>query len=335
MIDLARAPALALAAFVIAASGVARSIAETPTELWLAVALFGVGGPLISVGAPKIISGLFDGKSRATAMGIYITGPYLGGMLSLLLANSVFMPMFDGNWRAVVSLYAVIAGLTGLIWIGIAVLTRRVWDVAEDGPHSGLSVSALLEVLRVFEVRLLLLMAVCLFFLIHGVNNWMPEILRSHGFSVVESGYRAALLPISGIVGALLFPRLAVPERRRAVMAMLLLFALTASVLFRFPVEPLLIAGLVLHGLAAGALLTLAILVLTEVDDIPRSQMGLASGLFFSVAQIGGVIGPTTIGVLSDVSDGFGSGLLALSLVCFVLLAVVFVLSSQWRHRVE
>ena len=114
-------PALALAAFVIAASGVARSIAETPTELWLAVALFGVGGPLISVGAPKIISGLFDGKSRATAMGIYITGPYLGGMLSLLLANSVFMPMFDGNWRAVVSLYAAIAGLTGLIWIGIAV----------------------------------------------------------------------------------------------------------------------------------------------------------------------------------------------------------------------
>ena len=59
---------LLLAALVMAASGVARSYAETPVELLIAVALFGIGGPMISVGAPKIIARLFQGKTRATVV---------------------------------------------------------------------------------------------------------------------------------------------------------------------------------------------------------------------------------------------------------------------------
>jgi len=48
-----------------------------------AVALFGAGGPMISIGGPKTISEWFDLDSRGTAVGIYTTGPWLGGLLAL------------------------------------------------------------------------------------------------------------------------------------------------------------------------------------------------------------------------------------------------------------
>ena len=53
--------ALMFAFAMIAISVVLRSTAENYTSLFLAVAIFGLGGPLISVGAPKSIGLWFDG----------------------------------------------------------------------------------------------------------------------------------------------------------------------------------------------------------------------------------------------------------------------------------
>ena len=45
---------LALGAALIGMSGLLRGAAQSGTGLWLAVAVFGLGGPFISIGAPKI-----------------------------------------------------------------------------------------------------------------------------------------------------------------------------------------------------------------------------------------------------------------------------------------
>ena len=49
-------------------------------SMLIAVALFGLGGPMISIGGPKTISAWFHGRSRGTAMGIYTTGNWAGGL---------------------------------------------------------------------------------------------------------------------------------------------------------------------------------------------------------------------------------------------------------------
>ena len=67
--------ALFLAAMIMALSGALRGLADGHMSMFLAVALFGLGGPLLSIGAPKLISLWFEGKERGLAMGIYITGP--------------------------------------------------------------------------------------------------------------------------------------------------------------------------------------------------------------------------------------------------------------------
>ncbi|MBT6727275.1 MAG: MFS transporter, partial [Deltaproteobacteria bacterium] len=45
-----------------------------------------------------------------------------------------------------------------------------------------------------------------------------------------------------------------------------------------------------------------------------------------AAAEIGGVLGPLSLGILSDNERSFQSGLTMLSLVCIILFVLVFVL---------
>ncbi len=107
---------LMLAAVIMAASGLFRGLADDHYTMFLAVALFGLGGPLVSIGGPKLIALWFDQRQRAMAMGIYITGPAIGGIAALSLTNAVMMPWFDHDWRAVLTFYAGITLATGVVW---------------------------------------------------------------------------------------------------------------------------------------------------------------------------------------------------------------------------
>ena len=79
-------------------SVIARGFAGEYLRLWAAVALCGLGGPLIAAGAPKVVSENFTGAERGLAMGIYITGPGIGTMVSLLFSQPVLMPLLGGRW---------------------------------------------------------------------------------------------------------------------------------------------------------------------------------------------------------------------------------------------
>ena len=107
---------LLMASLLMGASALLRSQAEDYTMLLIAVALFGLGGPLISIGAPKLISLWFEGPQKGLAMGLYVTGPALGSIAALSLTNSVAMPFFDNQWRSVLFSYGVVVLLSGVVW---------------------------------------------------------------------------------------------------------------------------------------------------------------------------------------------------------------------------
>ena len=69
---------LGIATVLISISALLRPIAGSFPAMFGAVAIFGLGGPLVSVGAPKLVSVWFDDKERALAMGITMTAPALG-----------------------------------------------------------------------------------------------------------------------------------------------------------------------------------------------------------------------------------------------------------------
>ncbi len=318
--------ALLLAALIMAASGLCRAMAVDHLTLFLAVGIFGFGGPLISIGAPKIIAEWFEGKERGFAMGIYITGPAMGGILSLSLTNAVVLPFHGGDWRMVVTDYAAVTAAAGLIWLLIARHAEaRAREAAEKAAPKRPQLEIFRELMANPVVRVILAMSVGIFFFNHGTNNWLPEILKSTGMSAVDAGYRAALPTMVGVLGSLTIPRLATPERRGAILGGLFVLAGLCTLLLQLGEGPGLILALIFQGLARGSMMTIALLFLVEARGVGSKNAGSAGGLFFSAAEVGGVSGPVAIGVIHDMTGGFTVSLWVLTGVCtLLLLGLVF-----------
>ena len=318
--------ALFLAALIIAASGALRALAGNHVSLFLAVAVFGLGGPLVSIGGPKLVAQWFEEGKRGLAMGIYITGPALGGVAALALTNSVMMPLFDGDWRRVLLAYAGAAFLAGLAWLAIA----RNATVESEPAAAGLGGQAriFLELLAVPRVRRILVMSVGIFFFNHGLNNWLPEILASRGMDAASAGFWAAIPTGVGVVAALTIPRFAVASRRLWLLLGVLTIAGIATLLLQAAPGPLLASGLVLQGIARGSMNVLAMLILMETSEVGAKRIGSAGGMFVSSDEIGGVIGPLTVGALLGLTGGFSA---ALGLMT-VIMAALFALAVGLRR---
>ncbi len=320
--------ALLLGVLAIAASGWLRSQATDALSLYLAVALFGLGGPIVSTGAPKVIARWFEGPERGLAMGLYITGPNLGGIAALTLTNAVMLPLLDGDWRLLLTLWALVTLAAGTGWLLIAHLPaiRRRDDQSEAVSARVPQREVLGELLRLPVVPVMLAVAVGIFAFNHGATHWLPELLRHGGMSASEAGYWAALPTFVGILGALVIPRLATPPRRLAILALLCLAGIAATLALLQGSPGVLTAGLILQGIVRSSMMTVALLVLVETPGVGAERAGTASGLFFAAAEIGGAGGPFAVGLLYDMTGGFDAGLLLLCVVCALILAGVGVL---------
>jgi cyanate permease len=315
--------ALFLGALTVAASVAARAFSGGHLELFAAVAILGIGGPLISVGAPKLIGLWFEGPERGLAMGLYITGPTTGNVAALAGTNALAMPLMGGDWRAVLLVYAGFVLLTGLVWLVIAAhpasraAERRI--AAEPRESQRAVFSALLASPT---VRIMLVISVGIFFFNHALNNWLPQILRDGGMDPVTAGYWSSVPTVVGMIGALIIPRMATPERRFYILLGLIGSACVAALLIRTLDDTVLPIGLVLQGLARGSMSSVAILFLMEAKGVGSRVMGAAGGMYFSAGEVGGVLGPLSVGALFDATGGFSAPLLMLSGVC-VLLALL------------
>lgn len=320
---------LTVAAVIIAVSALLRGIATDGVALWFAVAIFGLGGPLISIGAPKVIASWFESGERGMAMGIYMTGPALGTVTSLAITNSVLMPWLDNNWRKVFFIVALVVFASAAVWLAIS--SASVSRQAQNNRTQGDSLQVFAKLLRIPVVLIILVMSIGIFTYNHGLANWLPEILRSGGMSAVDAGYWAAIPTLTGVVSSLLIPRLATPERRFTILIALFVCAFLAVWFIGRGSGGWLVSGLMMQGFARGAMMTIAILVLMETRAVGAQNMGVAGGLFFTAAEVGGVLGPVGIGLLADRTDGFDSALSMLSYVCVALVFLAMLI--QWTER--
>jgi len=317
--------ALTLGAVIIALSSLARAFSTDYYAMICAVMIFGIGGPIISAGAPKLITRWFSGQSRGLAMGIYMTGPAIGGIVSLTLTHSLLIPLM-GSWQNIMLAIAGFSALTALVWFIIAsneqLQTRE--SQASDMPAQG-QTAIFLTLIKLPAVRLVLLMSVGIFAFNHGLNNWLPELLKLTGMSLIEAGYWAAIPTAIGILGSLTIPRLATPGRRFKILFCLSLCAALASYLLHSQTTSVLTTGLLLQGIVRSSIMTVLILALIEIPGINDRYAGIASGLFFTAAEVGGVLGPLGLGLLYDISGDFQSGLNLLTITAILIaMATVF-----------
>ena len=309
---------LLCATLIIAISAALRGWADTPYEMLLAVGVFGIGGPLISIGAPKLIASLFSGSQRALAMGIYTTGPSLGAIATLSLTNKWLIPLL-GGWREVMFFHAGLAILCGLLWFlfqRFAALPRL---MTKPEPFD---LGALKAIISHKQVLMILAMAIGIFYINHALSNWLPTLLQEKGINATQAGDWASIPTIVGLVSAVLIPRLVAAHQRLFVLILLAVIACVSSLLLASSPGIALAIGLFFSGIIRGSMNTLAILILMELPAIPKNRIGLAGGVYFSAAEIGGVLGPLSFGLLQNQTQSFNPSIISLAVVSVGLIGV-------------
>lgn len=318
---------LGIAAAVISASALLRPIADSFMAMFGAVALFGLGGPLVSVGAPKLVSAWFDQEERALAMGITMTAPAFGGVLPLVTANSVLMPAFDQSWRTTLLVYALVSVAIIAIWLVAAAAAERVAPGVDRDIDPAPGFSGAWALLGHRAVQAMLAMAVGMFFFNHALNGWLPTIIEDRGFSSSVAGYLAGSVTALGIVGALIGPRF-IPEKNRiAALAVVFVLYGVATILLNVDGRPSAFVGLAMIGSIRGLAVPVALVVMMQLPGVSHRNLGAAGGLFFTAGEAGGVVGPILFGVLSDVG-GSAAGLVLLAGVTFATAVLALLLRT-------
>ena len=64
-----------------------------------------------------------------------------------------------------------------------------------------------------------------------------------------------------------------------------------------------------------------------------QTRVGSAGGMFFCVAEIGGLTGPLAMGVLVDLTGTFLSGAIFIGSLCLAMFAMTFFFVPDPRQR--
>ncbi len=318
---------LTLGITLISISVALRGAATSFETMLVAVAIFGVGGPLISIGLPKLVAACFSGKERGTAVGIYVTGITAGSAVSLAVANSILLPL-AGTWRKALYVYALFGVIVLMIWVLAgrepACLSER---KKSQRPSTFKTMSALL---KNRDVWLTIIIGFSGFFLINGLRNWLPTILESRGMTPAVSGWIASIYAITSIPASLVMSRLSyhVTSRKRLLVPMLLLGGISLLPT-RFDSSPFSLISLVINGFMCGGVFSIVLVYLMELPEVGPAYMGGAVGMLYTLGEMGGFVAPALIGYLRDSTGSFLVGIDILIFVVEAMVPVAFLLRER------
>jgi cyanate permease len=226
-----------------------------------------------------------------------------------------------GSWRMTLALYALITLLVAILWIAFG---RDSAQGASDRKRSGASAGGYREVIFQPAVWIVIIVGFSAFLAGHGLRSWLPQILEARGMSPAMSGLLASLPAITGAVGSILILGLAsrgAGNRRRATIALLLVTGFSVAAI-NFVDGWALVLAIAVEGFCAAAIQPLMLNILMEMPSVGPRRMGTAAGIFFSVGEVGGTLGPVIMGLLADLTGSFTPGLLGMAAIMWMMLVL-------------
>jgi len=327
---------LVVSALIVAIAISLRGFADTYLDLLFTMILFGLAAPLISTGAPKVVSIWFSGKDRGLGTGIYFTGNALGGITALSLTNSFLLPLAGGNWRYIFFLYSFFIVIAGVLWLFIS--RQKIFKQVERGIQFGKKFAyreVVRELISQRLVRLVLIMGLLILFFNHGLVQWLPTILVENGMTHAEAGYWSSIPAIIGLISAPFINRLATPKYRFKILLGLFVCAGMATIMIYLNHPPTLLLGLFLQGVCRGAMNGITILILMDNEDDKGQNVGAATGLYWSVGEIGGALGPATVGTIAGLTGTFSPALFMMTGVALLLILCVRKLQFTYKSELN
>jgi predicted MFS family arabinose efflux permease len=91
----------------------------------------------------------------------------------------------------------------------------------------------------------------------------------------------------------------------------------------------IIIIGLLFLGLSTGTIIVIILNHMSESKNISYNNLGIAGGIFFSIIQIGGVLGPFFMGLVYDLYNNFNIALTIYSIIMFIMLLPLLIIRKE------
>jgi cyanate permease len=174
-----------------------------------------------------------------------------------------------------------------VIWLSVARNARHVVSSTKMS-----IIRILSHLIRVSTIRIIFGEGLLAFCTSHGLTNWLPNLFENRGMSAAEAGFMASIPMFTGIISVLLISSLT-PSRLRGEMVSIMALANVLTILLLvLTCGAFRITGLIVFGIAGFAILPLFMLMLMDTPEVEANTIGLGSGVFFAIGEIGGFSGP-------------------------------------------
>jgi ACS family tartrate transporter-like MFS transporter len=167
----------------------------------------------------------------------------------------------------------------------------------------------------------------------YGVQLWLPQIVRSMGFSTTETGLVIAIPYAISVVALVVWGRLSDKAHERSWFVALPLFLGAAGLITATVAQSQAIALVAITAAVIGIIAPVGPFWTLPPSFLGGSAAAASIGLVRTIGSFGGFVGPVIVGLLRESTGGFAAPIAALALAMMLagllILALGYAMASQ------
>ncbi len=322
---------LIISCVLVGITGALRGISTSFAMLTAFVFANGIVRAIIPITVTKAITTLFRGRNLGMAQGVGAMGMGLGLMLGPLISATVMSPWL-GGWRHVMYFYGGVSAAVAVLWFFV----RKQPDENVAERRQPLTASLRQDLPGLIKNKGIWLLGITLLFRMGGINGmtgYLPTYLaNSQGWP--EASADATLAVFYAVSTAAVIPISTLSDRigrRKAIMVTGIAVMTVGLALLSFVGGPAVWVIMAVSGLFMDSFMAIIVTLLMEIEGVGIQHAGIALGMMFTLAPIGGALAPPIGNSLARINPGFPFIFWAgMSVIAFV--AILFVKETGRRR---
>ncbi|MFJ7889625.1 MFS transporter [Lysinibacillus xylanilyticus] len=309
-------------------------LAWSLTSLLLIRFLFGIGEGGYPAASTKAISIYFRKEQLTKAQSTMMSSNMIGGAIAPIICAPLLLVM---DWRNV---FFLISGLGIIFVIALLWSTKNAQTFISEERKENKEKGSFRKVLKnTYLMRVLLV-----FFFINianwGLSSWMPTyLMQVHGLDLKNVGFISAIPAIFGMIGMIISGRIISKLGGRSKYGVIFGAVVLAVCLYLMSTAASAALAITYQSIAFIFVSFMASFIFTTPHRVVNQQnVGTAFGIVNFGGQAAGIISPTIMGYLINVSGGsFKTSFIFLAIMCVIaaVIAVTLPVNHQQQTNIK
>jgi MFS family permease len=323
---------LGIACLLVGITGALRGLSNGFVMLTTLVFVNGIVRAIVPINITKAVALWFRGRNLGMANGVGAMGMGLGLMLGPAISATILSP-FLGGWRNVMFFYGALSTGVAVFWFfaGKQPATEDARSTPVQRTPVGKALPVMLRNKTIWLIGFMLLFRSAG---ITGMTGYLPlYLVRNQGWSEGSAGSTLAVFYAVSTAAVIALSTLSDRIGSRKAILVPGLVIMTAS-LALLPVVPA--SGvwllMIVSGLFMDSFMSITVTTLIETEGIGIDHAGLALGIVFTIAPLGGAIAAPVGNSLAPLGAGVPFFFWA-ALSVVALVAIFFIRETGWRRK--